>query len=94
MQASTENNEEDLLSTDILAVLKKTEELHRALASLTSTNSSLRFYSQKLLTRLSEFAKDFSKVPQELCNICFESPKNHVLLPCSHCFCEACADRR
>ena len=89
---SSEETDQTTISTEILGVLKKTEDLQHALASLTSTNSSLRFYCQKLMTRLNEFTCDFGKVPQETCNICFEADKTHAL-DCGHCFCLACCTK-
>ena len=73
-------------------VLKETSDLHNALQSLTSTNSSLRFYCKKLLGKIGAFNKDFAKMSQ-LCNICFESDRRHCLVPCGHLMCLSCCER-
>ena len=74
-------------------MLTVTQELHDCLQSLTSTNSSLRFYCTKLLTKLHEFTKAFAKLAAEKCGICFEGPKNYCLYPCGHIMCETCCTR-
>ena len=85
---TTETN----FTTVIETVLEKTHGLHDALQSLTSTNSSLRFYCKKLLTKLHEFERNFSKLSEQ-CTICFEDEKDYVLNPCGHLMCNSCCER-
>ena len=83
---------ETTFTTAIENVLEKTHGLHDALQSLTSTNIRLRFYCKKLLTKLGDFEKDFSKLADK-CTICFEDEKDYVLHPCGHLMCVTCCER-
>jgi len=82
------------LSDDLKAVLQKSEELGDALHSLQSTNSSLKFYANKLLVKLKEFTNQFADdKPTTKCHICYVREKTHALVPCGHSMCELCITR-
>jgi hypothetical protein len=91
-----EPDEEDdsRLCDDLKGVLRKSEELADALHSLQSTNSSLKFYANKLLVKLNEFTSNFSdKKPTTKCNICYVRNKTHALIGCGHSMCLPCITR-
>lgn len=89
---ATEDNPR--MSDHMKGVLQKSEELSDALQSLQSTNSSLKFYTNKLLVKLKEFTDNFSdNNPTNKCNVCFMRPRTHAMAPCGHLFCELCANR-
>ena len=80
------------MQQSIEQVLLKTEHLQEALQTLSSTNSSLRFYCKKLLTKIGDFSTDFAKLGNT-CTICFEETRDHCLNPCGHLMCESCSKR-
>ena len=87
-----ENNSK--LCDDLKGVLRKSEELGDALHSLQSTNSSLKFYVNKLMVKLKEFTDSFADDnPTTKCNICYVRDKTHALVPCGHSMCESCINR-
>ena len=91
-----EEDEEDnsRLCDDLKGVLRKSEELSDALQSLQSTNSSLKFYANKLLVKLKEFSDSFADdKPTTKCHICYVRDKTHALVPCGHSMCELCITR-
>ena len=82
------------LSDDIKSVLQKSDDLADALQSLQSTVGSLKFYSNKLIVKLRDFAFNFSDdKPTQSCRICYVRNKTHVLVPCGHSMCELCVGR-
>ena len=92
------NSEEEIvrlsLSDDLKSVLQKSEELGDALHSLQSTNSSLKFYANKLLVKLKDFTDQFADdKPTTKCHICYVREKTHALVPCGHSMCELCITR-
>lgn len=95
-EESTEEKDDNdtRLCDDIKGVLKKSEELADALQSLQSTNSSLKFYANKLLVKLKEFTDSFAdENPTTKCHICYVRDKTHALRPCGHTMCELCITR-
>ena len=96
MESKTDDDSDSelRLSEHMKGVLQKSEELADALQSLQSTNSSLKFYTNKLLVKLKEFNDNFSDTnPTNKCNICFMRDRTHVIRPCGHYFCELCVTR-
>lgn len=82
------------LTDELKNVLQKSEALADALQSLQSTNASLKFYSNKLLVKLKEFADNFSDLePTNKCTVCYIREKTHALAPCGHMLCELCVQR-
>ena len=89
-----EEEKETSLGDHLKSVLQKSEELADALQSLQSTNSSLRFYSNKLLVKLKEFTQNFAQdKPTNNCSVCYLRERTHALNPCGHLFCELCVAR-
>ena len=96
MSSETEELAEDdsRLCGELKSLLVKSEALADALQSLQSTNSSLKFYSNKLLVKLKEFTDCFADDnPNTNCSVCYMRPKTHALSPCGHVFCELCVTR-
>ena len=96
--SQTEENEheeeETRLGDHLQSILKKSDELSDALQSLQSTNSSLKFYSNKLLVKLKEFTDHFAQdKPTNNCSVCYMRPRTHAITPCGHLFCELCSVR-
>ncbi len=73
----------------------KTIELAEALTTLQSTNNSLQFYSKKLEHKLKNLGNSFfpNEVQTKKCQVCCVLARDHVVLPCSHVFCQACSTR-
>ena len=96
MDSKTEENDEEeiRLGDHLKSVVQKSEELADALQSLQSTNSSLRFYSNKLLVKLKEFTDNFAQdKPTNKCAVCYLRERTHALTPCGHLFCDSCVAR-
>ena len=82
------------LADDVREVLRKSEQLSDALQTLQSTNHSLKFYSNKLLVKLKEFAEKFGdETPTLKCAICYVRARTHALVPCGHSMCVLCIKR-
>ena len=91
---SDETEDNSRLCDDLKGVLQKSEQLADALQSLQSTNSSLKFYANKLLVKIKEFTDTFADdKPTSKCHICYIRDKTHALKPCGHTMCELCGTR-
>ena len=86
-------NEDPALITSVNALIEQSHVLHASLNTLISTNSSLRFYANKLLSKMGEFTTHFGKMDNVKCAICFAEEKTHALIPCGHAMCEQCVLR-
>ena len=94
METETVEPEDTRLTDELKGVLHKSEALADALQSLQSTNSSLKFYTNKLLVKLREFAEQFSDdKPTHKCSVCYMRERTHAIVPCGHVFCELCVTR-
>ena len=95
MESETVETEDNSRLTDELKnVIEKSELLADELQSLQSTNSSLKFYTNKLLVKLREFSDHFSdEKPTNKCSVCYMRRRSHAIVPCGHFFCEACVTR-
>ena len=93
-EPDTTEDARNRLTDDLKEVLRKSEQLATALQTLQSTNSSLKFYSNKLLVKLKEFANQFSdENPTQKCPICYGRDRSHALVPCGHSMCSLCIKR-
>ena len=91
---SEDTEDDSRLCDEIKGLLHKSEELADALQSLQSTNSSLKFYANKLLVKLKQFTDSFADdKPTTKCHICYVRDKTHAITPCGHTMCELCVTR-
>ena len=78
------------MNEDIAALTKKSQDLQEKLKTLTSTNSSLLFYLNKLGDKLADFKPHSG---DNRCVICYTRKIECATVPCGHLTCVDCSER-
>ena len=85
------------MASDIEAVAKSIQALTRHYRTLhekcRGLISELDGHTSSVLHHIDKIKKKLGVSSKNLCTICLESDIDHIVSPCSHTYCEACATK-